>query len=94
VGLVSTTLLKNERRWGVLNLLRRFWATEWGIPEQVRDSNAIEWDAVPAKGHFSTESSTPDRREQVIVFSHIGPAPVVYLCGGGSCKVQLEGIKR
>ncbi len=38
--------------------------------------------------------STSDRREQVIVFSHIGSAPVVYLRGGGSCKVQLEGIKR
>jgi hypothetical protein len=42
-------LLKNERRWGILNLLRWFLVTEWGIPEQVRDSRTATWDAVPLK---------------------------------------------
>jgi hypothetical protein len=36
------TLLKNDKRWGILNLLRRFLAAEWEMPEQVRDSRATK----------------------------------------------------
>jgi len=56
VGQVSMTLSKNDRRWGVLNLLRRLLAAEWETPEQVRDSRATQWGTVPSKSRFSTES--------------------------------------
>ena len=59
VGQVSMTLSKNDQRWGVLNLLRRFLAAEWEMAEQVRDSRATQWGTFYSKGHFSTKSSIP-----------------------------------
>jgi hypothetical protein len=46
------TLLKNARRWGSLNLLRRFTVPRWGRPEQVRASRAPEGTLSLRKGIF------------------------------------------